>query len=87
MEAGSYDAPQVTAEDRDPPPTRSGREGRATPAKAEDHQSRPQVSGGVDGVAKQINCSGTKGRGSFNSPRQKFGLVRKLVETLSALKP
>ena len=66
MDAGSYDAPQMTAEDRDPPPTRSCGEGRATPAETEDHQPRPQVSCGVDGVAKQIYCSDHKG--SLDSP-------------------
>ena len=57
VEAGSYDAPQVTAEDGDPPPARSGREGGAAPAKTEDHQPRPQVSGGVDGVAEGLIVS------------------------------
>ena len=55
MEEGSYDAPQVTGEDRDPPPAWSGIEGGAAPAKTENHQPRPQVPGGVDGVAEQIN--------------------------------
>ena len=43
----------MTADHRDPPPSGTGREGGTSPAKAENHQPRPEVSGGVDRITEE----------------------------------
>ena len=43
----------MTADHRDPPPPGACRERGTSPAKAENHQPRPEVPGGVDRITKE----------------------------------